>query len=159
PSPDVLAKQLADLGESERLERIHDLIRWLVGQDDLQRQKYRNAIVNEGHIRPGGWQSMWNEAKREHANKPRTSARSVPFALECPDLPAGWAPPDGFELDRSGVWLTRETQAGVQRTRVTYGPLIPVGVFVDPDGNQMLELVWHNHGRWVNRVVAHSVAK
>ena len=81
------------------------------------------------------------------------------WADDCPDLPAGWSVPEGYEIDRGGVFLVRETRDGVQRTRVTYAPLLPVGVYVDPAGCQMVELVWRDHGRWVNRVVARNIAK
>jgi hypothetical protein len=80
PGPDVLVRQLTDLGDDERLARIHGLVWWLAGQNDLQRQRYRNALVTAGYISRGDWRSMLAEAKREHAAKRRTSARSV----QCP---------------------------------------------------------------------------
>lgn len=80
PSPDALVKQLASLGDDDRLARIHDLISWLGGQNDLQRQRYRNAIVTAEYIGRQDWRSMLAEAKREHAAKRRASSREA----DCP---------------------------------------------------------------------------
>lgn len=76
PAPDVLVKQLSDLDSETRLAQIHALISWLAGQNDLERQRYRNVIVTAGHIRPGDWRSMLADAKRVHAAARRAVSRA-----------------------------------------------------------------------------------
>ena len=78
---------------------------------------------------------------------------------DCDAIPDGYLFPDSYEVDAGGVFLVKETKEGHQRIRVTYAPLLPVGVYIDPSGGQMLELVWKDHNRWINRVVARSIAK
>mgnify|MGYP002621552924 CR=1 FL=1 len=82
-----------------------------------------------------------------------------PWADDCADIPPGWTVPAGYEVSGDGVFLVREVRDGLQRARVTYAPLLPVGAYIDPSGHQMVELVWRDHGRWVNRVVARNIAK
>jgi hypothetical protein len=77
PDPLVLAKQLAEASEDERLTTVHDLVTWLAGQNDLQRQRFRNALVNAQVISKGDWRSMLSEAKREYAKERKTSHREL----------------------------------------------------------------------------------
>lgn len=81
------------------------------------------------------------------------------WAAGCDEVPPRYRIPDGYDITDHGVFSVKETKDGEQRIRVTYAPLLPVGVFVDPAGGQMLELVWKDHNRWVNRVVPRSIAK
>jgi hypothetical protein len=68
--------------------------------------------------------------------------------------------PDGYEVDAGGVHALRTAKDGSPiRTRAAWAPLIPVRVFVDPAGDQLVELAWFDRGRWVRRIVARSVAK
>ncbi len=82
PSPVVLVGQLTDLGDEERLARIHGLITWLAGQNDLERQRYRNAIVTAGHIGARDWTSALAEAKKAH--RAATRRRRPPCSGEDP---------------------------------------------------------------------------
>nr|WP_042190889.1 DUF927 domain-containing protein [Kibdelosporangium sp. MJ126-NF4]CEL19674.1 hypothetical protein [Kibdelosporangium sp. MJ126-NF4]CTQ94526.1 hypothetical protein [Kibdelosporangium sp. MJ126-NF4] len=81
------------------------------------------------------------------------------WAQGCDAIPARYRVSENYEITEYGVYTIKTTKDGEQRTRVTYAPLLPVGVFIAPDGGQMLELVWKDHQRWVNRVVARSIAK
>ncbi len=82
-----------------------------------------------------------------------------PWADGCPDIPDQFTIPHGWTCDLSGIHRLAETRNGVLPLRVTYGPVIPVAVHSDPEGAQLVELVWHDGRHWVNRLVARSVAK
>lgn len=78
--PPVLVKELADADPDERLARIHALIGWLATQDDLLRQRYRNAIVGAKLMGAQDWTSTLSSAKRRQYLKVRAEFRS----LDCP---------------------------------------------------------------------------
>ena len=80
PTPDALVRELAELDTDARLERIHKLARQLVDGDELQRQKYRNAIVDQ-FIRAGDWRSLLAAAKREVAEERKAAPAAV---ADCP---------------------------------------------------------------------------
>jgi len=82
PTPEVLVRQLADLSADERLARIHSLVWWLAGQNDLDRQRYRNAIVTAGHIGARDWASALSEAKHRHREQHRQRQRTTPWTPE-----------------------------------------------------------------------------
>ncbi|MDI2127947.1 DUF927 domain-containing protein [Yinghuangia seranimata] len=67
--------------------------------------------------------------------------------------------PTGYRADTRGIWAVRETREGDVLTRVTYAPLIIRAVYVDPSGDQTVELAWIDNGRVVPRIVARSTAK
>lgn len=82
------------------------------------------------------------------------------WAVDCDDIPKGYQLPLGYEVDDKGVYLIREGKDGEQQQiRVTYAPVLPVGVYIDPAGSQLLELIWKDHNLWANRVVPRSTAK
>lgn len=72
------------------------------------------------------------------------------------DLPEGYAAPNGYDVARSGIYKIR---ADGQRSRVSYAPIIPVAVYTDPDGTEMLQLAWLNRDRWITKLTPRSVAR
>lgn len=65
-------------------------------------------------------------------------------------LPKGYQIPASYEV----------TKAGVRKgdSRVTWAPLFPVRVYIDPEGNQLIELAWLDEFAWVRRTVARKDA-
>lgn len=72
----------------------------------------------------------------------------------------GYEAPPPYEVDRTGVWMVRETDKGERvRNRIAFGPLAVIRVFTDPDGEQLVELAWMDGARAVTRTVPRAVAK
>lgn len=67
------------------------------------------------------------------------------------DLPEGYRlPPRGWAVTRGGVWRL------TPQALVASAPLLPVRLWVDPDGRESVELAWRCRGRWVHRIVPRS---
>lgn len=79
----------------------------------------------------------------------------VTTRADCP-LPSGYRMPEGFEVTGDGIWYMAGRWGP---SRVSWAWLFPVRVYVDPDGDQLVELVWLDRGRWVSRLVRKSVSK
>lgn len=76
------------------------------------------------------------------------------------DLLPGATCPDGYEAEPGGVYAVRTAKDGSPiKIRAAWAALIPVSVYADPDGDQIVELAWYDRGRWIRRVVPRSVAK
>lgn len=92
PSPANFTAQLVGLGSAEQLQRIHDLVNWLVKSgNEVQRQQYRNALTTAKIIRVSDWQSMLMEARRDAKEKQRQKqeqerAASSAAMPDCPYL-------------------------------------------------------------------------
>ena len=82
-----------------------------------------------------------------------------PWWEGCEAIPAGYRIPEGYEVERSGIWFLREGKEGAERIPVSTGPVVVVAVYVDPDGDQLVELVWLDGEKWVTRTVPRSVTK
>jgi hypothetical protein len=81
------------------------------------------------------------------------------WARGCDAIPAGYHVPDGYEVERSGIWVLREGKDGSERLPVASAPVVVVAVYVDPDGGQLVELVWLDGEKWITRTVPRSVTK
>lgn len=75
---------------------------------------------------------------------------------DCP-LPEGYVIPDSYLITPDGVHGLRHDGSGF--ARVAWAWLFPVGIYVDPDGDQLVELVWRDGPRWVSRLVRRSLTK
>jgi Domain of unknown function (DUF927)/Cch helix turn helix domain len=76
------------------------------------------------------------------------------------ELPDGYVIPAPYVVEPGGVFVEKPSKEGETVTiRVTWGPLLPVRVYTDPGGDQLVELVWRDGPRWVRRLVPRSVAK
>lgn len=66
-----------------------------------------------------------------------------------------------YELDHDGVWIDRRDDEGKgpPRIRIAFAPLVIRRVFVDPDGEQLIELAWRDGHQVVARTVPRAVAK
>ncbi len=95
----------------------------------------------------------------EQVNKLLESTRLGPWADKCPAIPDGFIIPVGWECEQFGIHKLVERRDDIVKVRVAYGPILPVATHTDPDGAQLVELVWWDGLRWVNRLVARSVAK
>ena len=71
-------------------------------------------------------------------------------------LPDGYEIPDGYEVRPDGIWYLAGRWGPC---RAAWAWLFPVRVYIDPDGNQSLELAWRDCGRWVTRLVRRSITK
>jgi hypothetical protein len=76
-------------------------------------------------------------------------------ADECP-LADGYRIPDDYLVTTDGIWYLTGRWGP---SRAAWAWLFPVRVYLDPAGDQWLELTWRDSGRWVSRLVRRSVAK
>jgi hypothetical protein len=91
---------------------------------------------------------------------PQDDPRLGAWAQGCPAIPAGFTIPTGYKMDLLGIHKVVERRGGERvDVRVAYGPVITVATYVDPDGSQLVELVWWDGHRWVNKLVPRAVAK
>jgi hypothetical protein len=82
-------------------------------------------------------------------------ASTVTALPGCP-LPDGYRIPGPYTIAPSGVWVW---QPRGDAERAAWSALAVSRVFTDPDGEQMIELVWLDRGRWRTRIVPRSIAK
>ena len=75
---------------------------------------------------------------------------------DCP-LPDAYVIPEPYLVTADGIHLVRDDGAGF--VRVAWAWLFPVGVYVDPDGDQLVELAWRDGPRWVSRLIRRAVTK
>ena len=67
---------------------------------------------------------------------------------DCP-LPGGYTIPEPYIVAADGIHLMKDDGTG--HARVTWAWLFPVRVYVDPCGDQLVELAWRDGPRWVSR--------
>jgi Domain of unknown function (DUF927) len=75
---------------------------------------------------------------------------------DCP-LPDGYVIPEPYLVTADGIHLVRDDGAGYGR--VAWAWLFPTRVYVDPDGDHLVELAWRDGPRWVSRLIRRSVTK
>jgi hypothetical protein len=74
----------------------------------------------------------------------------------CP-LPEGYMIPEPYVVAEDGIHLAKDDGSGY--ARVTWAWLFPVRVYVDPAGDQLVELAWRDGRRWVSRLVRRAITK
>ena len=74
----------------------------------------------------------------------------------CP-LPDGYVIPPPYVIAPDGIHLVKND--GFSRVRVTWAWLFPVAVYVDPAGDQLVELAWRDRDRWVSRLIRRRITK
>ena len=74
----------------------------------------------------------------------------------CP-LPDGFVIPPPYVIAPDGIHLVKS--GGLSRVRVTWAWLFPVATYVDPAGDQLVELAWRDRDRWVSRLVRRRITK
>jgi hypothetical protein len=101
-----------------------------------------------------------SEAEQQTAEYPPGPSDDRGLALVlahdgCP-LPDGYQIPGDYEVRPDGIWYL-EGRWGP--CRAAWAWLFPVCVYIDPNGNQWLELAWRDERRWVSRLVRRSITK
>ncbi|GAB3979154.1 hypothetical protein GCM10029978_073770 [Actinoallomurus acanthiterrae] len=74
-------------------------------------------------------------------------------------LPAGYTTPDGYETSSDGVWALKTVKGEEVAIRIAWAPLVILRVFIDPAGDQLVELAWTDRGRTVRRIVRRIVPR
>lgn len=78
-------------------------------------------------------------------------------------LPAGWVCPARYQIKRSGVYklpvASADDDVDREPMQIAYGPVVPVRVFTDPDGRQMIDLAFHGTFGWTVKSVDRSIAR
>ena len=87
---------------------------------------------------------------------PDRGLEAVKRAGDCP-LSDGYMVPEPYIVADDGIHLVKHDGSGY--ARVTWAWLFPVRVFVDPAGDQLVELVWRDGRRWVSRLVRRAITK
>src|SRR5262249_9071370 len=68
----------------------------------------------------------------------------------CP-LPGGYVIPEPYLVTADGIHLLKGDGTGT--VRVAWAWLFPVRVYIDPDGDQLVELAWRDGPQWVTRLI------
>jgi hypothetical protein len=92
-------------------------------------------------------------------NKPGSCTCSPLVTGEFTDLLPDAECPAGFVIKADGVWAILPIRGGEILVRAAWAPVVPVRVYVDPAGDQLVELSWFDGGRWVSRIVPRAVTK
>ena len=79
----------------------------------------------------------------------------VAWLDDCP-LPDGYVIPEPYIVASDGIHLMKDDGA---YARVAWSWLFPIRVYVDPDGDQLVELAWRDGRRWVTRLIRRSLTK
>lgn len=74
-------------------------------------------------------------------------------------VPEGVKLPEGYKVSYAGVWVEKAIKEDVIDVRVAWAPLVVRSVYIDPEGNQAVELAWTDRGRLVTRIIPRSVAR
>ena len=75
---------------------------------------------------------------------------------DCP-LPDGYVVPEPYIVEPDGIHLMKDDGAG--QARVAWAWLFPIRVYIDPEGDQLVELAWRDGPRWVTRLIRRSLTK
>lgn len=75
---------------------------------------------------------------------------------DCP-LPEGYVIPEPYVVAPDGIHLVKHDGTG--HARVTWAWLFPVRVYIDPAGDQLVELAWRDGRRWVSRLIRRAITK
>ncbi|HEY9409931.1 MAG TPA: DUF927 domain-containing protein [Jiangellaceae bacterium] len=75
-------------------------------------------------------------------------------------VPEGVRLPTGYKISHGGVWVEKQiTKDAFIDVRVAWAPLVIRSVYVDPVGDQAVELAWVDRGHVVTRTVQRSVVR
>lgn len=90
-------------------------------------------------------------------------------ATDSQDAPAAWSDdrlvptglrlPQGYKVSHAGVWVEKAIKDDSVDVRVAWAPLVIRSVYIDPEGDQAVELAWTDRGRLVTRIVPRSVVR
>src|SRR5208282_2666119 len=88
---------------------------------------------------------------------PHDRGLSLVTGLEDCPLPDGYAIPEPYIVTPDGIHLMKDDGAG--HARVAWAWLFPVCVYIDPDGDHLVELTWRDGHRWVSRLIRRAITK
>ena len=88
---------------------------------------------------------------------PQDRGLSLVTRLEDCPLPDGYVIPEPYIIEPDGVRLVKDDGAGY--ARVAWAWLFPVRVYIDHDGDQLVELTWRDGPHWVTRLIRRSLTK
>ncbi|WP_128817423.1 DUF927 domain-containing protein [Streptomyces sp. S063] len=75
-------------------------------------------------------------------------------------VPEGVRMPTGYTISYGGVWVEKQIAKDTfVDVRVAWAPLVVSSVYVDPIGDQAVELAWVDRGRVVTRIVPRNVVR
>lgn len=75
-------------------------------------------------------------------------------------VPEGVRMPTGYKISYGGVWVEKQIAKDTfVDLRVAWAPLVVSSVYVDPIGDQAVELAWVDRGRVVTRIVPRNVVR
>ncbi|MFG2130498.1 DUF927 domain-containing protein [Streptomyces sp. NPDC048751] len=74
-------------------------------------------------------------------------------------LPENVRRPSGYVINYSGVYGEKQVKDIVIPVRVAWAPLVVRSIYIDPAGDQAVELAWLDGGRLVTRIVPRSVVR
>ena len=74
-------------------------------------------------------------------------------------VPEGVRMPTGYKISYGGVWVEKEVKGEMVPVRIAWAPLVIRCVYVDPIGDQAVELAWTDRGQVVTRTVQRSVVR
>lgn len=75
-------------------------------------------------------------------------------------VPEGFRLPQGYTISFGGVWVEKQIAKDTfVDVRIAWAPLVVSTVYVDPDGDQAVQLAWIDRGRLVQRIVPRSVVR
>ena len=72
-------------------------------------------------------------------------------------LPEDYVIPEPYIVEPDGIHLMRDDGAGY--ARVAWSWLFPICVYIDPDGDQLVELAWRDGHKWVRRLIRRAITK
>ena len=121
--------------------------------DDLQRLA-RDADPDEPTAEEEAGQVL---AAHGISEMPHDRGLGLVTRLDDSPLPEGYVIPEPYIIEPDGVHLVKDDGAGY--ARVAWAWLFPVRVYVDPDGDQLVELAWRDGPRWVTRLIRRSLTK
>jgi hypothetical protein len=75
---------------------------------------------------------------------------------DCP-VPDDYVIPEPYIVAADGIHLIKDDGDG--QARVAWAWLFPVRVYVDPEGDQLVELAWRDGRRWVCRLIRRAITK
>ena len=119
--------------------------------DDLRRlalDAEPDPVAEDEHPRPGQYGAASDEDEGDGLDL-------ITGLADCP-LPEDYQIPEGYQVRRDGIWNLLGKWGP---SRATWAWLFPVSVYIDPDGDQLVELVWRDDGRWVSRLIRRSISK
>jgi hypothetical protein len=144
--PDLAMEYEFEHGRAASAGQLGDAMSVLTGR--ARKNRVADTSMSEGE-----------EILRAAGLNPVPSDRGLSLVTRCDGcpLPENYVIPEPYLVAEDGVYLLRDDGDG--QARVTWGWLFPVRIYVDPAGDQLVELAWRDGHRWVSRLIRRAIAK